>query len=292
MKNDTRSLLNKYYLEPKKITIKNTAKIIDDKIIIKPRINNDIINTYDYLHSRAFDYFPYPLEITDNLEAYPFIKDNNEPLEERSLDIMHLVSLLHNKTTFYQDIDIDKIKGIYEDTINEVNYLNNYYTTLIENIEKEIYMSPSSYLLARNINIIFESTFYVRDSIEKWYKLVKDNKNKRVVYIHGNIKIEHFINGDKPYLISWNNSKIDSPIYDLLTFYKNNYKSSSFVDLLKYYEHNYPLKDDERLLLFTLMAIPPVIQDKENEYIKCININEIIDYLYKTKNIITNYQSR
>lgn len=289
MKNDIKSLLNKYNLEPKKITIKNKTIIIDDELVIKPRINSDIINIYDYLHSRAFDYFPYPLEITDGREVYPYIKDNPEPVEEKYLDIMHTVSLLHNKTTFYQDIDIDKIKGIYEDTVNKVNYLNNYYTNLIENIEKEIYMAPSSYLLARNISILFESISYVRDSIEKWYKLVKDNKNKRVVYIHGNVKLEHFINGDKPYLISWVNSRVDSPIYDLLIFYKNNYQSS-FMDLLKYYEHKYPLKDYERLLLFSLMAIPPTIKENENEYNKCININEIIDYLYKTKNIIMNYQ--
>lgn len=290
MKNDIKDLLVKYDLVPEKITIKNKTKIVNDKITIKPKINKDIINTYDYLNSRAFDYFPYPIETTDKLEVYPYIKDNDEPIEQKNLDLMHIISLLHNKTTFYQDIDVDKIKGIYEDTLNRITYLNSYYTNLIEGIEREIYMSPSSYLLARNINIIFDSIYYVKDNIEKWYKLVKDNKNMRVVYIHGNAKLEHFINGDKPYLISWNKGKVDSPIYDLLNFYKNSYRSSSFLDLFKYYERNYPLKDNERLLLFTFMSIPPIIKEKDNEYNTCIKINEILDYLYKTRNIIANYQ--
>lgn len=290
MKNDIKDLLVKYDLVPEKITIKNKTKIVNDKITIKPKINKDIINTYDYLNSRAFDYFPYPIETTDKLEVYPYIKDNDEPIEQKNLDLMHIISLLHNKTTFYQDIDVDKIKGIYEDTLNRITYLNSYYTNLIEGIEREIYMSPSSYLLARNINIIFDSIYYVKDNIEKWYKLVKDNKNMRVVYIHGNAKLEHFINGDKPYLISWNKGKVDSPIYDLLNFYKNSYRSSSFLDLFKYYEKNYPLKDNERLLLFTFMSIPPIIKEKDNEYNTCIKINEILDYLYKTRNIIANYQ--
>ncbi len=290
MKNDLREVLDKYNINSSKITIRGNTRIIDDRLVFKPRVNNDILKTYDYLKSRAFDYFPYPIEINKSFEIYPFIEDIHEPVEQKALDLMYLISLLHSKTTFYKEIDIDRIKEIYESMIEKTNYLDNYYNNIIDNIEREVYMSPSSYLIARNINIIFSSIYYVKDSIEKWYKLVQDNKNMRNVFIHGNINLNHYLKSDKPYLISFNKSRIDSPIFDLLSFYKSHYLNIDFNDLFKYYEIKYPLKEEERLLLFCYMAIPPVIEDSGNEYNMCIKINKIIDYLYKTSNLIMNYQ--
>lgn len=290
MKNDLRSIIKKYNINPSIVTIRGNTKILDNKIVIKPRVNYDIINNYNYLKSRAFDYFPYPIEISSDYEVYPYIDNNDEPIEQRAQDLMYLISLLHSKTTFYKEIDTNRIKEIYESIIDKSNYLENYYNNLIEGIEREVYMSPSSYLIARNINIIFGSIYYVKENINKWYKLVENNKNIRNVFIHGNINLDHYRKDDKPYLISFNKSRIDSPIYDLLSFYKNHYLNIPFPDLFKYYESKYPLKEEERLLLFTYMAIPPVIEIDDNEYKMCIKINKIIDYLYKTSNLIMNYQ--
>jgi len=290
MKNDFRNILDKYNINPSIVTIRGNTRIINNQIVIKPRVNYDIIKSYDYLKSRSFDYFPYPIEIDNNFEVYPYIDDNEEPIEQKAQDLMYLISLLHNKTTFYKEIDVDRIKEIYESVIEKTNYLDGYYNKMIDNIENEVYMSPSSYLIARNINIIFDSIYYVRENIEKWYKLVENNKNIRNVFIHGNINLDHYLKGDKPYLISFNKSRIDSPIYDLLSFYKNHYLNTPFNDLFRFYESKYPLKEDERLLLFTYMAIPPRIEINDSEYKMCIKINKIIDYLYKTSNLIMNYQ--
>ena len=290
MNNDLRGKISKYKLPGEVFTIKSGARIIDNKIVIKNKVNDSIDRTYDYLKSRAFDYFPSLLESSDGYEVYPYIEDIYEPREQKAMDMMHLLSLLHSKTTFYREVDIDKNKEIYENIINNINYLNDYYNELISLIEKEVYMSPSSYLIARNINIIFSSIYYVRDNIDKWYKKIENNKNERVSYIHNNINLDHYIKRDKPYLISWNKSRIDNPIYDLLSFYKNHYLEFDFDDLFHYYEINYPLKEDERLLLFTYMAIPPVMDKSGSEYDMCIKINKTIDYLYKTSNLIMNYQ--
>lgn len=273
-----------------KLTIKSNAKIIDNKIVIKDRKNKNIDKTYRYLKSRSFDYFPEPIVIDDRYELYPYVEDYDEPREQKAVDLIHLVSLLHNKTTFYREIDIDKNKEIYEDILGTLEYLNNYYTDLITLIEKEVYMSPSSYLIARNINIVFDSIYFAKDKVEEWYKKIENNKNERVVNIHNNINLDHYRKSDKPYLISWSKSRIDSPIYDLLSFYQNHYLELDFDDLFHYYESNYPLKEEERILLFIYMAIPPKIEIENNEYKMCIKINKIIDYLYKTSNLIMNYQ--
>lgn len=289
---DIRNVVNKYKIAPKRVTIKSTAKIIDDKIVVKKRKNKDLDRIYKYLKSRSFDYFPELLEATDDYEVYPYIYDTDEPNEQKAVDLVHLLSLLHSKTTFYREVDIDHIKEIYEDVTAKLEYLNNYYSDLITMIEKEVYMSPAGYLIARNINIIFDSIYFARDSIEKWYGKVENNKNERVVNVHNNIKLEHYIKNEKPYLISWDRSKIDSPIYDLLSFYQNNYLDLDFDDLFHYYEGNYPLKEEERLLLFAYMAMPFKIEIDNDEYKMCIKINKMIDYLYKTSNLIMNYQKQ
>lgn len=290
MNNDIRSEISKYNLPINKLTIKSGARIIDNKIVVKDKKNKEINKTYKYLSSRAFDYFPYLIDDSDKYEIYPYIDDIYEPREQKAMDLTHLLSLLHSKTTFYREVDIDKNKEIYEEIVNEVDYLNDYYNSLISSIEKEVYMSPSSYLIARNTNIIFSSIYYAKDNIEKWYKMIEDNKNERVSYIHNNINLEHYVKNDKPYLISWNNSRIDNPIYDLLSFYKNHYLEFDFSDLFHYYESGYPLKDEERLLLFIYMAIPSKIEVDSSEYEMCIKINKKIEYLYKTSNLIMNYQ--
>ena len=275
MNNYVRKIASEYNIPINKITIKNNTRIIDDK----------------YLKSRSFDYFPEPITIDNLYEVYPFLEDTYEPSEQKATDIMHLLGLLHSKTTFYREIDIDKNKEIYENISDELEYLNNFYNDLITMIEKEVYMSPSGYLIARNINIIFGSIYYAKHNLEEWYKKIDNNKNERVVNIHNNISLDHYIKNEKPYLISWNKSRIDSPIYDLLSFYKNHYLDFDFDDLFHFYESVYPLKEEERLLLFTYMAIPYKIEIISDEYEMCIKINKMIEYLYKTSNLIMNYHS-
>ena len=291
MNNYVRKIACEYNIPINKITIKNNTRIIDDKIVLKKKKNNDLNNVYKYLKSRSFDYFPEPITIDNLYEVYPFLEDTYEPSEQKATDIMHLLGLLHSKTTFYREIDIDKNKEIYENISDELEYLNNFYNDLITMIEKEVYMSPSGYLIARNINIIFGSIYYAKHNLEEWYKKIDNNKNERVVNIHNNISLDHYIKNEKPYLISWNKSRIDSPIYDLLSFYKNHYLDFDFDDLFHFYESGYPLKEDERLLLFTYMAIPYKIEIISDEYEMCIKINKMIEYLYKTSNLIMNYHS-
>lgn len=291
MNNYVRKIASECNIPINKITIKNNTRIIDDKIVLKKKKSNDLNNVYKYLKSRSFDYFPEPITIDNLYEVYPFLEDTYEPSEQKATDIMHLLGLLHSKTTFYREIDIDKNKEIYENISDELEYLNNFYNDLITMIEKEVYMSPSGYLIARNINIIFGSIYYAKHNLEEWYKKIDNNKNERVVNIHNNISLDHYIKNEKPYLISWNKSRIDSPIYDLLSFYKNHYLDFDFDDLFHFYESGYPLKEDERLLLFTYMAIPYKIEIISDEYEMCIKINKMIEYLYKTSNLIMNYHS-
>ena len=274
-----------------KLTLLKSVRLIknnENKYIVK-RKNNNIKDIYNYLNSRSFDYYPKLISEDNNYNMFEYIEDYKEPYEQKTLDMMSLLSLLHSKTTFYKEIDYEDYKYIYESTMDLINDNYNYYNIMLENIENQIYMSPSSYLLARNITKIFNSLNYCRSNIDKWYDMVKDKNKVRMVLIHNNLELDHYIKKDKPYFLSWDKSKIDMPIIDLYVFYRKHYLNFDFYELFKYYESRYPLLEEERLLLFIYLILPDKIELDSNEYNLCKKIRRFLDYLYKTENLITEY---
>ena len=291
MESNLKNIINKY--KAKKVTLKNSAKIIeneDTRLVIK-KDNPNILDTYNYLLSRSFDYFPKIIYKDNDYNAYEYIEDVNEPSEQRILDIITLTSILHSKTTFYKEVDIDNYKYLYETINKKLEYLFNYYNDIITLIEKNIYMSPSNYIIARNINKIFETINYCKYEVDSWYELIKDKRKIRVVNIHNNLSLDHYIKNDKPYLISWNKNKIDMPIYDLLTLYKKYYLEFDFYELFNYYESRYPLTNEERKMLFILMSIPEKLVLDSSEYKNSIKCRKFFDYIYKTEELINEYKS-
>ena len=140
----------------KKIEKKGKVVIIytqDKNYVVKESsIDNDILM---YLRSRNFDYMP---EIIKNGKYLitEYIEDLNIPNEQKMIDMIKLISLLHSKTTHYKEIDIDKYESLFDDLNNNLNYLYSYYTDIITIIESKVFMSPSEQLLARNISKIYE----------------------------------------------------------------------------------------------------------------------------------------
>lgn len=274
-----------------KLVLLKSVRLINsdgNKYILK-RKNNNIKDIYNYLNSRSFDYFPKLMKEENDYNIYEYIEDSKEPYEQKTLDMMSLLSLLHSKTTFYKEVDFEDYKYIYESVLEIINDNYNYYNIMIENIENQIYMSPSSYLLARNISKIYACLNYCKENIEKWYDMVKNKNKVRMVLIHNNLELDHYIKKDKPYFISWDKSKIDMPIMDLYVFYKKHYLNFNFYDLFKYYESRYPLHKEERILLFVYLSLPEKIELDNNEYNLCKKIRRFLDYLFKTENLIAEY---
>ena len=173
-----KELLAKYELKPLrydkmgKVTIVGTR---DGNYVLKKHQKNNI---YDYLNSRNFNYYPKILGIENDYEISEYISEINMPSEQKITDMIDLVALLHNKTTFFKEVDEEVYKKIYEDINNNIDYLNNYYEDTISIIETRVYMSPSEYLLARNISKILSSLNFCKHEIDNWYNLVK-NKRKQ-----------------------------------------------------------------------------------------------------------------
>ncbi len=245
---------------------------------------------YAYLDSRHFHYYPEVLsQIDEEFEVTRYVTNIDMPEEQKIMDLVDLVSLLHSKTTFYKEVEQDYFKKIYEDISGNIEHLEEYYSDMITMVEKEIYMCPSSYLFARNISLIFSSLYHAKDELEKWYSLVQNKEKIRFVVLHNNLKLDHFLKEKNAYLTSWDQAKMDIPIFDLYKLYKNHALDFDFGYLLKEYEKKYPLLEEERKLLFVLLLLPNKLIWNEEEFDTCKNFTRDIDLLYKTEKWISSY---
>ncbi len=280
--------LKKYDLVPKgyetrgKVIIVNTDK---GKFVFKDEpFNGKVIN---YLKTRNFDYIPsYLNDVSlDDYQICDYVSSPCIPDSQKIFDLIILVSLLHSKTTHYEEIDLNEFEQMYEDLDNNLSYLYGYYTDLITVIESKVFMSPSEYLLARNISKIYQMIDLCKSDLDKWYLLVKGKRKQRSVVLHNNLRLDHFLRNEKSYLVSWEKAKIGSPVFDLYKLYRNEAINFDFEDLFKEYEKHYPLYEEERRLLYILICMPPLIKFDKSNYDMCLLISKEIDILYKSSSI-------
>lgn len=282
-----KKILDKNDLKVDKYTMKGKTMIVNTPLGQFALKKGNLDNIYKYLLSRNFEYFPKVIDSNEDSTIYEFVDDVKYDNDQRAFDLIHTIALLHSKTTYYKDVDIDEYKKIFEETMEKINYIYNYYMDVINIIESKIYMSPSEYLIARNISKIFSCIYFCKNELEQWYEIVKNEKRKRVVTLHNNLKLDNIIRNKSVYLIGWEYSKIDSPIYDFINFYNNYALYFDFRSLLNEYERIFPFKEEEKKLLSVLISIPSKIPNTEKEYNKVKNVRQLLDKIYKTETLLT-----
>lgn len=293
--NEIKDIISKYNLKIEGVKLNNNVKIINTstgKYVVKKRKSNDTRELFKYLKSKDFNnYLNYINDDGDEYLIFPYIDTVVNEKDVIATDMIMIVSILHAKTTFYKSYPLYEVKTFYEEKINQIETLKKYYENLRILFEEEEYLPPSHYLLLRNISWFFYSLDSSKYFLDKWYNIEKDKKNKRVCLIHGNLDLSHFIGNEEKFLISWDKAKNDSPVIDLITFYKNNYKDISFYNILRIYEERYPLLNEERYLLFALLLLPEKINFNNEEIINTKNVYFSVKYLTSSSNIISNYHS-
>jgi hypothetical protein len=106
----------------------------------------------------------------------------------------------------------------------------------------------------------------------------------RIVVVHNNLDLNHYIKNDKDYLLSWSKAKFDMPIFDLYKLFKRN-KTFNYIDLLNRYENNYPLLEYEKKLLLIMLCLPDILNNNISEVLKVKEIKQMIINL----DILPNY---
>ena len=278
----------KYSFVPKRYEKRGKVNIVDTNLgrfVYKDfGVDNYILN---YLKTRKFDYMPRIInDVFDNYRLFEYLEDFDIPKEQKILDMINLVSLLHSKTTHYKEVDTEYYEKIYDDLKNNIDFLYGYYNDLITIIDSKVYQSPSEYLLARNISFVFKSIDFCDQKLEHWHSLIYEKRKQRNVVLHNNLKLDHFIRNEKSYLISWDKAKIGCPVFDLYKLYRNHALDFDFSDIFNEYEKRYPLTTDEKELFFALISLPNIIEFNDTEYKMCAKISREIDTLYKTSDFI------
>lgn len=274
----------------KNVLILNTTS--GDFLVKEKKTDKNMNELFSYLASRNFNNYP---TLVDNsrseINIYEYINSINMPLEQKAIDMIDLLANLHNKTTFYKNVTEDNFKEIYENIKSNIDHLNYYYNELYEKVKNEVYMSPSNYAFIRNSYKIFSALDFTKEELDKWYELVKNQTKKRVCLIHNNPSLEHFLKNDRDYLISWENSRIDSPVMDLFIFYQKEYSNVNFNVLFSRYLESVKLSDDEKKLFFILISLPPKIEFDRTEIKDCANVRNAIDYIFKSEELVRPYYS-
>lgn len=294
--NDVREVLKKYNITPLgyfKINddvIKIKAK---DKTYVLKKVKHSNKDIYNILNVRGFKYAPsiHNLDSDDKYYIEDYYEDSDMIPYDKALDIINLTSLLHNKTTIVNNVSIDDYKKIYEDTLDKINEMVTYYNELNNYIDTEIYMSPSSYLLVRNISKIYASLDFCKKELDNWESLVKTLTKQRNVLINNNLELNHLLKNDREsVLLSWDKAKYDMPIYDIYNFYKKIYKTTDFDSLFNVYLSRYPLTKEELKLFFVIISLPWKIDDNnDSEYDRQVKVLELLIYLDKTEKIVSKY---
>lgn len=279
--------------KPYRYTLLGKALILNTTsgdFVVKEKKEKSIKDLYAYLSSRNFHNFPKLIdESRSDVNVYEYIQGVSMPKEQKALDLVDVLSTLHNKTTFYKTVTNDDFKEIYDKIKGHIVYLQNYYNALYEDIKKEVYMSPSHYFFIRNSYKLFAALDFSSSELENWYQLVENQSKKRVSLIHNKVHLDHFVKSSDDYLISWEDYRIDTPIMDLVTFYRNHYFDIHFDVVLNRYFDKVSLSEEEKKMFFLLISIPKKMELSDTEFHSSMNVREALDYLFITEDLVRPY---
>lgn len=270
----------------KKYSFFNNIKYIETTVgnfIIKQNDNDQI---YKNLERNDFDNYINYKYVIDDYKVYPYIDSIEVDDNEKALDIIHLMSKLHLSTSYYTNISINEIKDQYEEKKQIIKDLNDYYEYLRFIYEEKISHTPTELYFLKNMSIIFISLDNATKYLDKWYQIIKEKTSQRVSLIHNNLELSHIIENNKPYLISWDKSKYDIPIYDFVYFYKKEFNELDFVKLLDIYKNNVHISEEELYLLYVEILLPKKLNLDNSEIKNVYDLTYLNLYLNKTNFLI------
>lgn len=263
------------------IKIVGKCKIIDNEYVIKDKGSKDLEYLFNYLKSKNFYYIP-DISLKDGQYYYSYVLDNSITDEDKYLELIRVVSLLHQSTSYQKSVSKEKYDTLYNSISDYIDYYLTYfydYLLLIEpkednNIFELFFMNNYSYI----INYFRDIKFY----LDKWYDLIKDHNSERVCIIHNNLSLNHFIMGKDKVLVSWDSYMIDSPLIDVNKLIKNEYLKIDVEKVVKEYISNMDLSSEELLLLKIVILLPFSIEfNKGDNLDKFKKLSFYISYLKK-----------
>lgn len=276
--------------KPYKITKVNQVYIfytMDGDYVIKLNPKIDYRKLYNYLYSRSFTYIPsLSVDSRDDMVVLGYQEDLNIDLNQKILDMIEVVGLLHSKTSYYKDVTLDRYKEIYQNIKDNLLFMDDYYDKYFNLFLESYYNSPSEYLLLRSYSVINGAIKYSLDNLDSWYNIVSTKGRERICLVHNNLKLEHFIKNQESYLVSWDHYTYDTLVLDLFGLYRNEWENVSFKEVIDAYNSINSMLEEEMLLFKVLISMPFKVIFDSNEYELCRNLRRLVSYLDKSAKMV------
>jgi len=128
----------------------------------------------------------------------------------------------------------------------------------VERYETAWYMSPFQLQCCTYFHEVMRAYWFAEEQLAAWEEAVKETKQWRIVWVHGKARLSHYV---APYWISWERAHWNSPVYDLVSIFRNHVRTISLLerewfDGLAEYETELPLSAAERAFLYSHLAEP------------------------------------
>ncbi len=270
-----------------KLEKRGSISIYDGEYVLKEEQN--LQDLEKYLLSRDYHGFVPILSREEGKNKYPYLEDYSLNKEQLGSDIASSLALLHNKTSFNKEVNLDKQKEIYDHLSGYIHYLDEEFLGILKSIEYVDFPSPSETLFMSQFSKIKESLGFCKRELDAWYGIVQNKTKERISTIHGNVKLDHAILNDRFYLTSWRSSRLDTPIVDMIDFYHHEWNKIEFSSILETYFSKCELLPEEKKLFFINISLPHIPEFKKSEIENVTRIRSLFDYLYKTETLIGPY---
>ncbi|WP_141431861.1 spore coat protein YsxE [Bacillus sp. 03113] len=192
---------------------------------------------------------------------------------ERHKQLFRELARLHTLSAKEMNISKEDRKEHYENTQLVLDKDKEFLEGYIEECERTEYTSPFELLFCLYFQDISQALNFSEKKLKEWYDQTKDHEKVRTVIIHGKLSTEHFLFDDRGYgyFINFEESKVGSPIHDLLLFLSRSLKgypmqNEESVELMSLYFKYFPFKEEEMLLFQSYFAHPGVLIKYLNRY--------------------------
>lgn len=242
-----------------------------------------------YYLKDIFDYFSlinfrFALPLISSLDDPFLLVEYDESKDystlEISSDMIHHLSLLHEKSMDYVIYTEEKKKELYDKNFYLIRSRIKYFEELEKNILEYDFPPPKYYLLLKNISKIYRLLNFSLNKLDEWYEY--DESRERISFLVEDVSLENYSYKYSSFY-DYGSLKKDIFLYDFVSFYQSEYYKCDMNQLFYLYQKNIPFSKSELSLFYSLISIPFTVSFTDHSFADTIRVRELVDYVDSTE---------
>ena len=287
--NNLQECICKYSLSVKKIQYYNAFILIytEQQIYLFIEDDKNRISVFNQL--KNFDYIYYQESINDENDLYGlyYFHENIDNFKLKDDKMIQLLALLHKKSLIDKTVSSSEILDLYESIKRKIQDVLEYYENLLDYVISFSFSRIDYYNYIINFSLIYHSIYQALYYLEQWYHEQKNDSFIRKAFLLHRTDIENFCNCEKPYFYQVGDCSYDLLIYDLVSFYKNNYDKIDMNKMYFEYQEVVQLLESEKSLFYCLISIPDKLSFQSSSYENTVLLTKQLYYIDQTNIFIS-----